>query len=118
MNYLHMVANEKRPKILGDMSIQERLDAFMHDFEPEHNTQEIGCSDPHPATIGQKQTQKDKLLELLRDMDAVPVQLIVSLGITQYNARIYELNKELAINGEVIESVTINGEACKRLERV
>jgi hypothetical protein len=49
-------------------------------------------------------TQRDKILELLRDSFYHSPSELMRLGIAQYNARIYELRKL----GHVIESVIID----------
>lgn len=76
--------------------------------------------DKTPSAVVQerRKTQKEVIMDLLLDMDAVPVKILISQGIYQYNARINELNKELAQDRKEIVSVEIDGVCCKRLEVV
>lgn len=86
-------------------------------YEDPHNIQGIEESKPKKPTIQQQHTQKERIIELLTEMDSVPVNLLSGL-FPQYNARINALNKDLVFVGKEIISVRVDGQACKRLERI
>ena len=73
---------------------------------------------PVEEVIKRRKNQKEQIMELLAEYDSIPVFILVKKGIYQYNARINELNKELAgVNKEIV-SVEVNGLCSKRLEVV
>jgi len=73
---------------------------------------------PSKKVKERRKNQKEILMELLIESDSVPIWVIVKKGIYQYNARISELNRELAQHNKEIVSVEIDDVCCKRLELI
>ena len=100
------------------------VQSFLDNPEPEWNTQDID-QQPRTDNIIEKQlNQRDQIMQLLIDMDSVPSTSFPQMGITQYNARIKELNHDLAAakrpdgSYEQIESFFMDGQWHKRLELI
>jgi len=62
-------------------------------FAEQHDTKPIMEKEPLQQLIERRAGQKAKILQLLKEMDRVPVNMLKG----QYNARINELNKDLAV---------------------
>jgi hypothetical protein len=76
------------------------LDDYPHDLvrgnhTPAYNTQDYGdIKEPFEKKHEKQLSQKDLMLNLLLEMDRVPVRMLLNIS-AQYNARINELNKDL-----------------------
>lgn len=92
--------------------------------EPAWNTQDMNQQADMSNIIERQYNQRDKIMQLLIDMDSVPSSLFPKIGITQYNARIKEINHDLATakrpdgSYEQIESFYMDGQWHKRLELI
>ena len=89
------------------------------DYTPSFNTHPLGLSEPVPQKLERQKSQKERILEELQGSDLVSVNLLKEMA-AQYNARINELNKELALQDPPEHIVTVyhEGEYYKRLEVV
>lgn len=103
---------------------RDPIQVHMGSPEPEYNTQDMD-QQPRMDNINEKQlNQRDQIMQLLIDMDSVPSSLFPKIGITQYNARIKEINHDLASakradgSYEQIESFYMEGQWHKRLELI
>ena len=100
------------------------VQSFLGNPEPEYNTQDMD-QQPRMDNIQEKQlSQRDRIMQMFIDMDSVPSTLFPQMGITQYNARIKEINADLATakrpdgSYEQIESFFMDGQWHKRLELI
>jgi hypothetical protein len=71
---------------------------------------------PSSEVKERRKNQKELIMELLAEHDSIPIWVLVRKGVYQYNARISELNRELAEHNKEIVSVEVDGVCCKRLE--
>lgn len=67
--------------------------------------------------IYRRKSQAEKILDLLNDYDFVPTRDLLSAGIYQYNARIFELRRgKLNNTNYIIEPCEVDGLTGFRLE--
>lgn len=79
-------------KTLLDDYPQDRVRTH-YGYAEEHDTKPRMEKEPLQQLIERRSGQKARILQLLKEMDRVPVDMLKG----QYNARINELNKDLAV---------------------